>query len=121
MEIQQLTVGAGTVRRPPVPNGPLAEVLLDEGPVGFVHVTVEPGGAMPEHDHGASAVALIPLAGEARLLDGDRTFVLPTGTVTTIPIGRRVRLENPGAEEVRLIVVVSPPDFAKALNAWPER
>lgn len=125
MEVQQCAVGAGTVRRPPFPGGPLVEVVLgadDDSPVGIVHVSVAAGSGMPEHDHGASTVVLIPLAGTARLIDvadDDRALQLVGGTITTIPVGRRVRLDNPGSVEAQLLVVVSPPDFAQRLAAWP--
>jgi mannose-6-phosphate isomerase-like protein (cupin superfamily) len=125
MEIMQIAVGTGTIRRPPVPNAPFAEVLLgaqDDSPVGVVQVTVPAGGGMPEHDHGPSTVVLIPRAGEAELIDvadGDRALRLLPDTITTIPVGRRVRLHNPGSVDAQLLVVVSPPDFARRIDAWP--
>jgi quercetin dioxygenase-like cupin family protein len=124
MEIQQSTIGTGLHRRPPVPDGPLVEILLgadDDAPVGVIHVTVPPGGGMPEHDHGPSTVVLIPLAGAARLIDtahGERVRTLLPGTITTIPVGRRVRLHNPGNEQAELFVVASPPDFAQQIAGW---
>jgi len=125
MGVQQIAIGSGALRRSPVPGGPLAEVLLgagDDAPVGVVSVTVAPGGAMPEHDHGPSAVVLIALAGGAQVVDvadGERVVPLTPGTITTIAVGRRVRLQNPGPDDARLLVVVSPPDFARGLAAWP--
>lgn len=126
MEIQQTTVGTGALRRPPVPDGPLIEVLLgaddDAAAVGVVNVTVNPGSGMPEHDHGASTVVLIPVAGTAELIDvadADRTLQLLPGTITTIPVGRRVRLHNPSSVDAQILVVVSPPDFAQQIARWP--
>ena len=107
-----------------VPNGPVVRVVIgaDAGwRVGLVEVTVPPGGEMPEHDHGASEVTLIVQAGTARLVatsDGSVTELNP-GMVVTIPVGERVRLENPGDEEVRVSVVLAPPDFAATVAAWP--
>lgn len=124
-DIEKFTIGAGALRRAPVEGGPLAEVVLgaENGlPFGVVQVTVPADGAMPAHDHGDSVVALVPLAGAANLIDVDndeRTVPIEPGTLTTIPVGRRVRLENPSAEEARLLVVVSPPDFAERISAWP--
>jgi mannose-6-phosphate isomerase-like protein (cupin superfamily) len=123
--IHQVTIGSGTSRRPPVPGAPLVEVLLGgegDSPVGVLHVTVPPGGAMPEHDHGESTTFLLAVGGSARLVDvsaGERPVEVRPGTVTTIPVGRRVRLENPGEDEARLVVVLSPPDFARRAAAWP--
>lgn len=125
MEIQQSMIGAGTRRRPPVPGAPLAEVVLgaaDDAPVGLVHVSVPPGGGMPEHDHGPSTIVLVPLTGTAQLIDvadGERVLELEHGAVTTIPVGRRVRLHNPGSDPADLLVIVSPPDFARRIAQWP--
>ena len=108
-----------------VPNGPVARVVIgaDAGSrAGLIEVTVPPGGEMPEHDHGASEVTLIVRTGRARLVtafDGTVTELDP-GVAVTIPVGERVRLENPGDEEARLSVVLTPPDFAAAVVAWPE-
>jgi quercetin dioxygenase-like cupin family protein len=75
---------------------------------------------MPEHDHGASEVILIVRAGRARLIASDGVVTkLEPGAVVTIPVGERVRLENPEDEEARLSVVLTPPDFATAVAAWP--
>jgi quercetin dioxygenase-like cupin family protein len=77
---------------------------------------------MPKHDHGPSTTLLIPLVGSSRLVDvqdGERPFELAPGVVITIPVGQRVRLENPGSEEARLLVVLSPPDFAAQVQGWP--
>lgn len=121
-EIRQVTIGEGARRRPPVPHAPLVEVLRREDPVGVLHVTVPPGGAMPEHDHGPSTTMLVPLAGSVQLIDvadGERRIDVSPGSVTTIPIGRRVRLENGGDADARLLVVLSPPDFAQQAAGWP--
>jgi mannose-6-phosphate isomerase-like protein (cupin superfamily) len=124
LEIQHSAVGTGTVRRSPFPNGPLVEVLLngDDSPVGAIHVRLAAGAELPEHDHGPSTVVLIPRSGTAQLVDvaaRDRTTDLRPGTVTTIPVGRRVRLRNPGDGDAELLVVVSPAEFARGLTAWP--
>jgi len=125
MPIRQRPFDTGAPRRGPAAGGPLVDVLLgaeNDAPVGLVHVRVAPGGAMPEHDHGVSSVVLIPLAGTAQLIDvadGDRVIPLAQRTVTTVPIGRRVRLENPGTDEAELLVVVAPADFARELAGWP--
>ena len=53
-------------RRGPLPGGPTVRPLLgpDRGaPVAFLPA----GGGLPEHDHGPSHVALIPLHGQVRL------------------------------------------------------
>lgn len=101
------------------------EVVIgaDEGTgVGVVDVTIPAGAVMPEHAHGASATLLVPQAGRLRLVDAESGAVteLEPGALATIPIGHRVRLENPGAADARMLVVLAPPDFAAALTGWPE-
>jgi quercetin dioxygenase-like cupin family protein len=118
-------IGDSRRQRAPVPEGPEVEIVIgaDRGlPVGVLEVTVPVGGAMPEHDHGASATLLVPLAGSLRLIEaGDvgRATELEPGTLATIPIGCRVRLENAGDQEARMLAVLTPPDFAGQLEGWP--
>ncbi|MGH2843870.1 MAG: cupin domain-containing protein [Solirubrobacteraceae bacterium] len=111
-------------RRRAFSDGPIVRVLIGSEAglrTGLVEVTVPPGGMMPEHDHGASEVLLSVLGGEARLVEvADATVTaLSPGAVVTIPVGERVRVENPGSEDARLLVALTPPDFADALAAWP--
>lgn len=124
MAVQCWELEQGTPRRP-LPGGPVASVVIgaDAGRnAGLIEVTVPPGGAMPEHGHGASEVALIMRSGRARLVavaDGTVTELSPD-VVVTIPVGERVRLENPGDADARLLVVLTPPDFAATVQTWPE-
>lgn len=125
MSVQRVEVGAGDRRRAPVPNGPVAEILIGadaDQRLGAVHVVVPPGGGMPPHDHGASETLLIPLSGHVRLADaeqgGDVTDLEP-GALATIPVGQRVTLQNPTEEEARLLVILAPADFAARLRDWP--
>ncbi len=112
-------------RQAPFPGGPTVRVVVgpaESAGVGVLEVTMPVGGAMPEHDHGPSAVLLSPLAGRFRLVEADepgREIELEPGVVATIPVGLRVRLENAGTVEARTLVVLTPPDFAEQLEAWP--
>lgn len=124
MGVQRWELDQGTPRQP-VPNGPVASVAIAAEAgcrIGLIEVRVPPGGAMPEHDHGASEVALIMRSGRARLVStGDGAVTeLDSDGVVTIPRGERVRLENPSGSEARLLVVLTPPDFAAAVQTWPE-
>lgn len=124
MGLQRWELGNGERRRAPVPNGPAIEIVIgaDAGrPAGVLVVTVPGGGAMAEHSHGDSEAMLIPQSGRLRLIDAaDGTVVeLEPGVLATIPVGQRVRLENPTDEDARTLVVLTPPDFAAQLAAWP--
>lgn len=124
MAVEKWEPGSGP-RRQAAPGAPLAEVVIgvDDGVgVGVVDVVVPAGASMPNHAHGDSATLLIPQTGHLRLIDAGSGAVteLELGTLATIPIGQMVSLENPGAEEARMLVVLTPPDFASAVATWPE-
>lgn len=84
-------------------------------------MTVAAGGGMPAHAHGASATLLVPLTGTVRIVEDDSGHVteVAAGGMGAIPVGERVRLENTGEGEARLLVVLSPPDFARQVDSWP--
>lgn len=125
MGVQQIAIEDQPARCAPFPDGPMVRVVANGGQdsaFGVVQVTVPPGSALGDHDHDTSEVLLIPLAGAARLLeaaDGASPIDLTPGTVTRIPTGCRVRLENPHDHEARLLVILDPPDFADRFAAWP--
>jgi len=122
--VERRRLGDGERRQAPVPAGPELEIVVGagDGPFGVLDVTMPVGGAMPEHDHGASEVLLVPRAGSLRLVEAEgtrRVTELEPGVLATIPVGCRVRLENAGSEEARVLVVLSPPDFAAKIEGWP--
>lgn len=123
--VQRWRIGASARRRAPVPDGPELEVVIgaDQGhPFGVLDVTVPAGAAMPEHDHGVSEALLVPLAGSLRLVEAgetERVTELEPGALATIPVGCRVRLENAGATEARLLVLLDPADFVAQVERWP--
>lgn len=125
MGARQIPIDHQPARRAPFPDGPVVRVVADGengSAFGVVEVAVPPGAALGDHDHGPSEVLLIPLTGRACLTetgDGAPSFELTPGTVTSIPAGCRVRLENPSEDEARLLVVLDPPDFARGFSAWP--
>lgn len=124
MAVEKWEPGSGT-RRQAAPGAPLAEVVIgaDRGlGLGVVDVVVPAGAMMPDHAHGASETLLIPQSGHLRLVEAGSGKVteLEPGVLATIPIGQKVSLENPGSDEARMLVVLTPPDFAAAVATWPE-
>lgn len=123
MSVRRWALGRGPRRRA-IEGGPVAEVVIgaDEGVgIGVVDVTVPAGCAMGEHAHGASSTLLLPREGRLRLVDAESGEVveLEPGVLATIPIGRRVRLENPGPADARTLAILAPADFAASVAAWP--
>lgn len=117
-------IGSGTLRAAPVENGPHAEILVGEeaadGRLAAAHVTLPPGGLMPEHDHGDAAALVFPRSGRLLLASGERREILDPGAVATIGVGERVLVENAGSEPASLLAVFAPAGFVRSLAAWPE-
>jgi quercetin dioxygenase-like cupin family protein len=108
--------------RAPIPGGPTAAPLIQAGGpdrVAAVHLEIPAGGEMPEHDHGASEILLIPLSGTAELRYQGQVRALTAGMAAHIATGERVGLANRGNEPASLMVVASPPDFAGRVAKWP--
>ncbi|WP_086725889.1 cupin domain-containing protein [Streptomyces carpinensis] len=116
-------IAASPRRRAPMPGGPTAALLTTaetSEQVAVVHVELPAGAAMPEHDHGASQIVLIPVAGSVELRHDGRVRTLTAGAAAAhIAVGERVGLANPGEEPASLVVVASPPAFARRLESWP--
>ncbi len=126
MSVNCVHLGNGERHQAPVPGGPVAEILIGDGPgrqMGVVEVTVPACGQMGLHEHGDSETLLIPLHGSIRLIsggdDGDVTMLDP-GVIVTIPIGEKVRLDNPEPDPGKLLVVFSPADFTNRIASWPK-
>lgn len=123
MSINAIQLGEGI--RHQSPGGLLAEVLIGEAPgrqIGVVHLTVPAGQQMGLHGHGASETVLIALHGAVRLIgpkDAGDVIMLEPGALVSIPVGEKVRLDNPEPKPGRLLVVFSPPEFVSQLTSWP--
>ncbi len=115
--------GGGPVHLAPFPDGPSVEVLVDDGVEGrqlaSAKVTLAPGAAMPEHDHGESEALVISIAGELVFSGADGEQRLTPGAVGHIARGERVRVENRSDQESSMMVVFTPPSFVRALMDWP--
>jgi quercetin dioxygenase-like cupin family protein len=106
-------------RRPPVPNAPVVQPLVTDSLAAVLRVTLPAGAGLPEHDHGPSAVTLIPLRGRARVSHNGTKHDLDPTTAAHIDIGERVALDNPGTEAATLLVIATPPEFAATITSWP--
>lgn len=121
--VQVVELGKGTVRAAPFENGPWVEVVVGEGEVGgllgAVQVTLPPGGAMPEHAHGDSAVVVVPREGRVVLRAERYQQTLEPGSVAVIGVGERVSLANAGDGPASLLAIVAPAGFLRAFADWP--
>ena len=110
-------------RRAPGANGPSAEPLITSSvseSIGVVHLEIPAGVAMPEHDHGASQIMLIPLSGALELRQGEHRSRLKCGTAAHIGVRERVGLANLEDGPATVMVIASPPQFADRIaSAWP--
>jgi len=70
-------------------------------------ITVKPGAKLSVQMHNHRAEHWIIVSGEARVTNGDKTFLLFENESTYIPVGVTHALENPGKEELELIEVQS--------------
>ena len=70
-------------------------------------ITVKPGAKLSVQMHNHRAEHWIVVSGEARVTNGDKTFLLSENESTYIPVGVVHALENPGKEALELIEVQS--------------
>ena len=70
-------------------------------------ITVKPGAKLSVQMHNHRAEHWIVVSGEARVTNGDKTFLLSENESTYIPVGVIHALENPGKVELELIEVQS--------------
>jgi len=68
---------------------------------------VKPGAKLSLQKHYHRAEHWIVVSGEARVTNGDKTFLLSENESTYIPVGVVHSLENPGKEELKLIEIQS--------------
>jgi len=121
--VQVVAIGSGEVHAAPFENGPRAEIVVGmsaaDGLLGAVAVTLPPGGAMPEHAHGDSAVVVVPREGRVVLQAAEFRQTLEPGTVAVIGVGERVSLANAGDGPASLLAIVAPAGFLRAFADWP--
>jgi len=70
-------------------------------------ITVKPGAKLSVQMHNHRAEHWIVVSGEAKVTNGDKTFLLSENESTYIPVGVVHALENPGKKELKLIEVQS--------------
>lgn len=83
-----------------------AFTTLQEGP-GFKikRIEVKPGAALSLQLHHRRSEHWVVVGGEARVVNGEKTYTLRPNESTFIPVETRHRLENPGTEPLLLIEV----------------
>lgn len=112
------------VRKPPVPNSPVATVFFggeEDGPdIGMVRVQVPVGARMPAHRHNGSDVILAPLVGWVQVSKGEETIEVHPGDAALIRKDEEVSLTNPGSETAHLIVAAGPASFVASIRKWPQ-
>lgn len=70
-------------------------------------IVVKPGGALSLQMHHHRAEHWVVVCGTARVVCGDKVFLLSENQSTYIPIGEKHRLENPGTIPLEIIEVQS--------------
>ena len=70
-------------------------------------ITVKPGAKLSVQMHHHRAEHWIVVSGTAKVINGDKTFILSENESTYIPVGVVHALENPGKVELELIEVQS--------------
>ena len=70
-------------------------------------ITVKPGGKLSVQLHRHRAEHWVVVSGTARVINGDKTFLLSENESTFIPIGVVHSLENPGEVDLEVIEVQS--------------
>lgn len=68
-------------------------------------ITVKPGAKLSVQKHHHRAEHWVVVSGTARVMNGDKTFLLSENESTYIPIGAVHALENPGKVELEVIEV----------------
>jgi quercetin dioxygenase-like cupin family protein len=117
-------VGTGPLRAAPFDNGPRVEVLIgdeeqSEERIGAAYVTLPPGGAMPEHEHGESEAIVVAREGRVVLQSGGQRETLEPGGLAVIGVGERVSVANAGAEPASFFAFFAPPGFVRSFAGWP--
>lgn len=115
--------GSGPAHQAPFPNGPTAQILVDEqsagGQLAAAYVTLPVGGSMPEHAHGQSTALVVPITGELLVRSGEQEEKVAPGVVVLLDQGERVSLANDTSQPVTMLGVFAPAGFVGALKNWP--
>ena len=91
------------------------------GAYGLVETAVPAGSSgPPPHVHGGEDEALYVLAGEVTVLIGDRTLTAGAGSFAFVPRGMVHTFSNPGSQEAKLLVIISPAGFERAFEEMAE-
>lgn len=85
-----------------------AYTVLEEGPnFKIKRIEVKPGASLSLQMHHHRSEHWVVVRGMARVVNGEREFLVATNQSTYIPAGHKHRLENPGVLELVMIEVQS--------------
>lgn len=110
-------------RRSPAGFGQRVRVLATRAPglavrPGMVEVDVAPGATFPWHDHGDAEALVYVVAGSARFRAGGRSELVVGGALVYLPSGAEAAIANPGADTLRLLVVLTPGGYERRFLDW---
>jgi mannose-6-phosphate isomerase-like protein (cupin superfamily) len=89
--------------------GKMRKANLFETPRFFCDVYVlGPGQSQPPHAHAGSDKVYAVLSGEGSVRVGDQAFAVRAGHAVHCPAGAEHGVENPGPEDLRLLVFMAP-------------
>jgi mannose-1-phosphate guanylyltransferase/mannose-6-phosphate isomerase len=106
--VQQLqTRGAEVIVSPHTVQRPWGSYTVLEEGIGFKvkRITVHAGASLSLQLHHHRSEHWVVVQGIARVTNGDREFSVPANHPTSIPVGTKHRLANPGPEPLEIIEV----------------
>ncbi|EKN6261969.1 mannose-1-phosphate guanylyltransferase/mannose-6-phosphate isomerase [Yersinia enterocolitica] len=84
-----------------------SDMVVSESRFNVNRITVKPGGSFSLQMHHHRAEHWVVLSGTAKVMIGDKTFLITENQSTFIPIGSIHQLENPGKIPLELLEIQS--------------
>ena len=93
----------------------LTEILLANGQMDVLAVTVPPGGGPPAHIHRREDELFYVIEGSFEFTFGERKFIGGPGTCVFLPRNAVHRFQNVGDSDGRFLVTIAPGGFSKLI------